>query len=117
MRSLIGNTFDHDDANPDFVQLVSIENIHHAMHMRRSSEIADLNVSVIRTIQDIVDRGLRSGVFKRRADAIEVHFRGEKRVTEPFQIGTEWYEHFELRVAKVERAYAGPRGEREEEKA
>jgi len=24
----------------------------------------------------------------------------------------EWYEHFELRVAKVERAYAGPRGER-----
>ncbi len=25
----------------------------------------------------------------------------------------EWYEHFELRVAKVERAYAGPRGDRE----
>jgi heme-degrading monooxygenase HmoA len=24
----------------------------------------------------------------------------------------EWYEHFELRVARVERAYAGPRGER-----
>lgn len=24
----------------------------------------------------------------------------------------EWYEHFELRVAKVERAYSGPRGER-----
>ncbi len=41
--------------------------------MRRSSEIADLNVSVIRTIQDIVDRGLRTGVFKRRADAIDVH--------------------------------------------
>ena len=25
---------------------------------------------------------------------------------------TEWYEHFELRVAKVERAYSGPRGDR-----
>lgn len=25
----------------------------------------------------------------------------------------EWYEHFELRVARVERAYAGPRGVRE----
>ncbi|MBS0455950.1 MAG: antibiotic biosynthesis monooxygenase [Proteobacteria bacterium] len=24
----------------------------------------------------------------------------------------EWYEHFELRVAKVERAYAGPRADR-----
>jgi heme-degrading monooxygenase HmoA len=25
---------------------------------------------------------------------------------------TEWYEHFELRIARVERAYAGPRGDR-----
>ncbi len=25
---------------------------------------------------------------------------------------TEWYEHFELRIARVERAYCGPRGDR-----
>jgi heme-degrading monooxygenase HmoA len=25
---------------------------------------------------------------------------------------TEWYEHFELRIARVERAYSGPRGDR-----
>jgi heme-degrading monooxygenase HmoA len=25
---------------------------------------------------------------------------------------SEWYEHFELRIARVERAYAGPRGDR-----
>jgi AcrR family transcriptional regulator len=73
LRQLIGTTFDHDEQNPDFVRLVSIENIHHAMHMKRSSEIADLNISVIRTIQDIVDRGLETGAFKRRADAIDVH--------------------------------------------
>jgi AcrR family transcriptional regulator len=73
LRQLIGTTFDHDEQNPDFVRLVSIENIHHAIHMKRSNEIADLNISVIRTIQDIVDRGLRTGVFKRRADAIDVH--------------------------------------------
>lgn len=73
LRQLIGTTFDHDEQNPDFVRLVSIENIHHAMHMKRSSEIADLNISVIRTIQDIIDRGLKTGAFKRRADAIDVH--------------------------------------------
>lgn len=73
LRQLIGTTFDHDEENPDFVRLVSIENIHHAMHMKRSSEIADLNISVIRTIQDIVDRGLKTGAFKRHADAIDVH--------------------------------------------
>jgi len=73
LRQLIGTTFDHDEQNPDFVRLVSIENIHHAMHMTRSNEIADLNISVIRTIQDILDRGLKSGVFNRQADAIDLH--------------------------------------------
>ncbi|WP_168801055.1 TetR family transcriptional regulator [Peteryoungia ipomoeae] len=73
LRQLIGTTFDHDEENPDFVRLVSIENIHHAMHMKRSSVIADLNISVIRTIQDILDRGLATGAFKRQADAIDVH--------------------------------------------
>lgn len=73
LRRLISSTFDHDEHNPDFVRLVSIENIHHAMHMKRSNEIAELNVSVIRTLQDIIDRGLSSGTFKRQVDAIDLH--------------------------------------------
>ncbi|QRF51326.1 TetR/AcrR family transcriptional regulator [Rhizobium rosettiformans] len=73
LRRLISTTFDHDEHNPDFVRLVSIENIHHAMHMKRSSEIADLNISVIRTLQDIIDRGLKSGLFRRPVDAIDLH--------------------------------------------
>lgn len=36
MRILVANTFDHDDANPDFVQLVSIENIHRAERLKTS---------------------------------------------------------------------------------
>ncbi|WP_454747786.1 TetR family transcriptional regulator [Ciceribacter selenitireducens] len=73
LRQLISSTFDHDERNPDFVRLVSIENIHHAMHMKRSAEIAELNISVIRTIQEILDRGVREEIFKRRVDAIDLH--------------------------------------------
>lgn len=73
LRQLISSTFDHDEGNPDFVRLVSIENIHHAMHMRRSTEIGELNISVIRTIQEILDRGRREGAFKRNVDAIDLH--------------------------------------------
>ncbi len=40
--------------------------------------------------------------WKRNVDHEEVRKRGR----------LEWYEHFEVRVAKVERAYAGPRAER-----
>ena len=73
LRTLISSTFDHDEANPDFVRLVSIENIHHAAHMLRSDAIGDLNVSVIETIAGILERGHAEGVFRRQADPIDVH--------------------------------------------
>ncbi|WP_112810739.1 TetR/AcrR family transcriptional regulator [Ensifer sp.] len=73
LRTLISTTFDHDEANPEFVRLVSIENIHHAAHMMRSEAIRDLNVSVIETIAGILERGTAEGVFRRKADAIDVH--------------------------------------------
>ncbi|MBB3975226.1 AcrR family transcriptional regulator [Rhizobium azooxidifex] len=73
LRTLISTTFEHDEANPDFVRLVSIENIHHAAHMLRSEAIRDLNVSVIETIAGILERGHASGAFRRKADPIDVH--------------------------------------------
>lgn len=73
LRVLISTTFDHDEAHPDFVRLVSIENIHHAAHMLRSEAIRDLNVSVIETIAGILERGVTQQVFTRRADPIDVH--------------------------------------------
>lgn len=73
LRTLIASTFDHDEKNPDFVRLVSIENIHHASHMKRSSEIGELNLSIVRTIDEILDRGRREGVFRRDIDAIDLH--------------------------------------------
>ena len=39
LRTIISSTFDNDENNPDFIRLVSIENIHHAMHMKQSSAI------------------------------------------------------------------------------
>jgi AcrR family transcriptional regulator len=73
LRKLISSTFDYDEANPVFVRLVSIENIHQAAHMKRSNVIRELNVSVIEVIADILARGLRDGVFNRHVDAIDLH--------------------------------------------
>jgi AcrR family transcriptional regulator len=73
LRTLIASTFDHDENNPDFVRLVSIENIHHAAHMRRSTEIKDLNVSIIRALSDILERGRADGSFRREVDPIDLH--------------------------------------------
>ena len=73
LRTLIASTFDHDEQNPDFVRLVSIENIHQAAHMLRSAEIKDLNVSIIRTLGDILERGKLDGSFHREIDPIDLH--------------------------------------------
>ncbi|WEZ85634.1 TetR/AcrR family transcriptional regulator (plasmid) [Rhizobium sp. 32-5/1] len=73
LRTLIATTFDHDEHNPDFVRLVSIENIHQAVHMQRSAEIKDLNVSIIRALEAILDRGRKDGSFQRDIDPIDLH--------------------------------------------
>lgn len=73
LRTLIASTFDHDENNPDFVRLVSIENIHYAAHMKQSSEIGELNVSIVKTIGEVLERGRREGIFRADVDAVDVH--------------------------------------------
>jgi AcrR family transcriptional regulator len=73
MRRLIEATFDHDDANPDFVQLVSIENIHRAEHLKNSSIFQRTTSGVIGIIAGILARGEASGVFTRKVDPVDLH--------------------------------------------
>ena len=73
MRTLIGSTFDHDDANPDFIQLVSIENIHRAEHLRNTDVLQKANSGIIAILAAILERGYREGVFARRIDPVDLH--------------------------------------------
>jgi len=73
IRRLIEFTVDYHDANPDFIRLVSIENIHRAEHIAASDTVRSLNVTVIETIKDIVERGCRQGVFRNDIDPIDLH--------------------------------------------
>ena len=73
LTTMIESTFDYDDAHPDFIRLVAIENIHKAEHMTRSDSIVGVNVSVIETLERILQEGFRTGVFRRQASAVDVH--------------------------------------------
>ncbi|MEJ5022692.1 TetR/AcrR family transcriptional regulator [Ochrobactrum vermis] len=73
MRSLVESTFDHDDANPDFVRLVAVENIHRAEHMERSDVLSRQNVTILETIEKILERGREQGIFQRRISALDLH--------------------------------------------
>ena len=73
IRRLTGFVFDYEEANPRFVRLVSIENIHRAEHIGRSETIRRLNETVIVSIAAILERGKREGAFRDDAEPIDVH--------------------------------------------
>jgi AcrR family transcriptional regulator len=73
MRRLAGLAFDYHAANPDFVRLVMVENIHHARLLKRSKLMSELNLSAIRTVERIYRRGVAEGVFRDGLDPLDIH--------------------------------------------
>jgi AcrR family transcriptional regulator len=73
LRRLIEATFDHDERNPNFIRLVSIENIHNGKHLKQTPQLRQLNASVIATLERILQRGRSEGVFRDDVDAIDLH--------------------------------------------
>ena len=74
LRTLVGFTFDHHDANPDFVRLVMIENIHHGAYLKESDIIESLNAGAIVHIDRIYRAGTEAGVFRPGLKPLEIHW-------------------------------------------
>ena len=73
IRRLAELTFDHHESHPDFIRLVSIENIHRARHITGRDDLVGQNSPVIELIEEILARGRRDGVFTRDIDAVDLH--------------------------------------------
>ena len=73
LRRLVEVTFDYDATHPEFVNLVSMENLHHAQYIEHSEVIRDINAVIIRRLAEILERGVRQGVFRADVDAVDVH--------------------------------------------
>jgi AcrR family transcriptional regulator len=73
VRRIAELTFDHHESHPEFIRLVSIENIHRAEHMARSAAIAELGSPAIDLLGRILERGRAEGVFRGDVDAVDLH--------------------------------------------
>lgn len=73
MRRLVETTFDHHAAHPEFVRLVSVENIHDGRHVAASPNIRQRNAAVIGTLAALLTRGAREGAFRKDVDALDLH--------------------------------------------
>ena len=73
MRKLAELTFDHHEAHPDFIRLVSIENIHRAEHIARSTALSGLANPALDVLTRILSRGRAARQFRADVDALDVH--------------------------------------------
>ena len=72
IRRIAELTFDHHQSHPDFIRLVSIENINRAEHMAKSPGFPGQNASALSLIEQILARGREQGRFRREVDALDV---------------------------------------------
>jgi AcrR family transcriptional regulator len=73
IRELAGLTFDHHEDHPEFVRLVSIENIHRAEHIARSAVLSGLATPALDVLGAILQRGREAQLFRDDVDALDVH--------------------------------------------
>jgi AcrR family transcriptional regulator len=73
IRQLCELTFDHHESHPDFIRLVSIENIHRAEHLATSPVLAELAGPALQVLSGILERGRAEGLFRDDVDALDVH--------------------------------------------
>ncbi|MGP4017674.1 TetR/AcrR family transcriptional regulator [Saccharopolyspora sp. 5N708] len=73
IRRLAELTFDHHESHPDFLRLVSIENIHRAEHLTKSDLLPGLANPAVEVLGRILERGRASGQFRDDVDALDVH--------------------------------------------
>ena len=75
LRRLIEFTFDHHSANPEFIRLVMIENVHNGAYLQESEVIRSLNVSAIAKLEDICKRGIAQNLFRPDTKALYLHWQ------------------------------------------
>lgn len=73
LRTLAEATFDSHDSNPDFVRLVSVENIHWAEYLEKSNALTGVNSPILEVVDRILERGRADASIRRQASAVEVH--------------------------------------------
>lgn len=73
LKQLIEFTWDYYLKNPEFITLVNSENLHKARHIKKSTAIHDASRRFVNMVKEILDRGVKEGVFRRNIDPVQLN--------------------------------------------
>ena len=73
MRRLVEFTWTYYLEHPEFLTLLNSENLHRGRHLRRSGSIVAMHSPFVVTIQQVLERGVRKGDFRRGVDPVQLY--------------------------------------------
>lgn len=73
MRTLVIQTVKYFTDHPEFLQLLSNENLHKARHIKKSGKIKEMFNPLRTALDDILQKGITKGVFRKDADWIDLY--------------------------------------------
>lgn len=73
MRTLVEKTIQHFVEQPEFIQLLATENLHKAVHIKKSRVIPVIFNPLRRALHNILEKGKAQGVFRQDADWIDLY--------------------------------------------
>ncbi len=73
LKALVEFTYDHHQDNEHFIRLVMSENIQRGEYIGQSKDIQQLNGSAIQTLQNVYERGVKSGDFRAGLTPLDIH--------------------------------------------
>lgn len=73
LRRLVAFTFDHHLHHESYIRLVMSENINRGEFLAQSRRIQELNRQAIVAIRDLYERGVKTGIFRKGLDPVDIH--------------------------------------------
>ena len=73
LKQLIEFTWHYYLKNPEFITLVNSENLHKARHIKKSTAIHEASRRFVSMVKEILDRGVKEGVFRRNIDPVQLN--------------------------------------------
>ena len=73
IRKLVEFKFDYFVENPVMIWLLNGENMLGAQHLKRSTRLKDMHISLVRTIGTILDSGVAAGTIRPNVDPLQLY--------------------------------------------
>lgn len=73
LRQLVAFVWDYYVSHPEFVAILSIENLHKGRHARQSGELRRLSGEAVGVLRPIIDAGQAQGLFRQDLDIKHVY--------------------------------------------